>query len=91
MNNTQDCTLILGLTASTPVNRSEAASTSSLPLLPGRIPDFSYSAYLYWMGGASVCGLVWACVNVLTLLALSELIRTHLVLLAKIEKEVADQ
>ena len=31
--------------------------------------------YLYWMGGTTGCGVVWAIVNTLTLIALSELIR----------------
>jgi hypothetical protein len=31
--------------------------------------------YLYWMGGATACGVVWAIVNALALIVLSELIR----------------
>ena len=31
--------------------------------------------YLYWMGGATGCGVVWAIVNTLTLIVLSEFIR----------------
>ena len=31
--------------------------------------------YLYWMAGATGCGVVWAIVNTLALIVLSELIR----------------
>ena len=46
--------------------------------------------YLYWMTGATVTGLVWACINVVTLIFLNELIRTHLALLAKLEKIIEE-
>lgn len=57
----------------------------------GRIPDFNYDLYLYWMAGATVCAMVWAFINALTLIALSELIRTHLGVLAKLERKVEDE
>ena len=31
--------------------------------------------YLYWMAGATGCGVVWAIINTLTLIALGEFIR----------------
>lgn len=33
--------------------------------------------YLYWMAGATGCGVIWAIVNTVTLIVLSELIRAH--------------
>ena len=33
--------------------------------------------YLHWMAGATGCGVIWAIVNTLTLIILSELIRAH--------------
>lgn len=57
----------------------------------GRIPGFNYDLYLYWMAAASGCGIVWAFLNAMTLIALSELIRTHLSALAKLGKKVADE
>ena len=47
--------------------------------------------YLYWMTGATVSGLVWACINTVTLIFLNELIRTHLALLAKLEKIIFEE
>ena len=81
-NSSQDCIPELSI--------GRAAPVSSLGPLTGRREDFNYDLYLYWMAGASVCGLVWACINVVTLVAFSELIRTHLALLAKVEREVID-
>ena len=53
----------------------------------GRIPGFNFSLYIYWMIGATACGLVWAVVNVATLITLSEMVKVHLGLLAKLEKD----
>ena len=47
--------------------------------------------YIYWMTGATVSGIVWACINVVTLIVLNELIRTHLALLAKLEKMIFEE
>jgi hypothetical protein len=80
-NSTEDCIPAISLISS---NESLAEA------LTGRLPDFNYDLYLFWMAGATVCGLVWACINVLTLVFLNEVIRTHLVLLDKVEKELAD-
>ena len=67
-------------------NATEAEST---PPAVGASPQnqsvVSNHEYLYWMTGATVSGLVWACINAVTLVALSKLIRTHLALLAKLE------
>ena len=63
----------------------------ALGLQEGRITNFNYDLYLYWMGAATVCGLVWACINVLTLISFSELIRTHLGALTKLEKQIANE
>lgn len=40
----------------------------------GEIPGAN-NIYLYWMGGATACGVIWAIVNTLTLIVLSEFIR----------------
>ena len=80
-NKTQDCIPILNLAVN---------STSAAEPLFGQLLNFNYDLYLFWMAGASVCGLVWACINVITLILLNELIRTHLAFLAKLEKEVVD-
>ena len=85
-NTSQDCIPIISLLS--PLNASESEALA-LPLT-GRLLDFNYDLYLFWMAGATVCGLVWACINVVTLIFFNELIRTHLVLLAKVEKEAAD-
>ena len=78
-NSSRDCIPELSIGPAAPVS-------SPGPLTEG----FNYDLYLYWMAGASVCGLVWAFINVLTLVAFSELIRTHLVLFEKAEREVID-
>ena len=83
VNTTQDCVLQIEI--------GPAISIVTGVLRTGRIPDFNYNLYLYWMAGASVCGLVWGCINALTLIALTELIRTHLGLLAKLEKELLNK
>ena len=51
----------------------------------------SNDKYLYWMTGATVSGMVWACINVATLIVLNELIRTHLALLTKLEKMIYEE
>lgn len=78
------------------VNTTEAESTPSAggasPQLPPQNQSMvSNHEYLYWMTGATVSGLVWACVNVVTLITLNELIRTHLALLAKLEKIIFEE
>ena len=74
-------------------------TTEVLELTPsaGASPDLSpqnqsnHQDYLYWMTGATVSGLVWACINVVTLIALNELIRTHLALLENLEKIILEE
>ena len=76
------------------VNTTEPVEKLAPPA--GASPDLSpqnqsnHQDYLYWMTGATVSGLVWACINVMTLIALNELIRTHLALLAKLEKIIEE-
>lgn len=79
-NSTEDCIPAVSL----------ISPNQSLEEVPGRIPNFNYDLYLFWMGGATACGLVWAIINVLTLAFLNEVIRTHLILLDKVEKELTD-
>jgi hypothetical protein len=78
------------------VNTTEAESTPpavgvSPQLSPQNQSMVSDHEYLYWMTGATVSGLVWACINVVTLVFLNELIRTHLALLAKLEKMIFEE
>ena len=82
-NSTQECVLLIEI--------EPAISVVTEALRRGRIPNFNFNLYLYWMAGATVCGLVWAFINALTLIALSELIRTHLGVLAKLERKVEDE
>lgn len=42
------------------------------------------------MIGATVCGLLWACINVATLISLSELIKVHLGVLKKVENDAKE-
>lgn len=79
-NSTQDCVLLI-----------ELVPPISGMLRRGQIPHFNYDLYQYWMAGATVCGVVWAFINALTLIAFSELIRTHLGVLAKLERKVEDE
>ena len=76
------------------VNTTEVELTHSAV---GASPDLSpqnqsnHQDYLYWMTGATVSGLVWACINAMTVIALIELIRTHLALLARQEKIILEE
>ena len=75
---------------------TEAESTPSAAGVPAQISPWNQSMisdheYLYWMTGATAAGLVWACINVVTLILLNELIRTHLALLAKLEKIIIEE
>lgn len=65
VNSTVDCVLLTDL-----------RTTSGEDVVPiGQIRGTSDNVYLYWMAGATGCGVVWAIVNTLTLIALSEFIR----------------
>ena len=76
-----------------------ATEVESTPSIVGASPQpsprnqsiVSNDEYLYWMTGATVSGMVWACINVMTLIALNELIRTHLAFLAKLEKIFSEE
>lgn len=78
------------------VNATEVESTlSAVGASPQPSPQnqsmVSNDEYLYWMTGATISGMVWACINVVTLIALNELIRTHLAFLAKLEEMISEE
>ena len=80
-------------------NTTEAESTLQAAVGVSESPQPSHQNqstisdhnYLYWMTGATVSGLVWAFINTVTLIFLNELIRTHLALLAKLEKIIFEE
>lgn len=41
------------------------------------ITDGASTLYLFWMAGATGCGVLWAIVNTLTVACFSEMIRTN--------------
>ena len=83
VNTTQDCVPFIELGPSL-----NAVSSAVVEL--GRMQGFNYDLYVFWMIGATVCGLLWACINVATLISLSELIKVHLGVLKKVENDAKE-
>lgn len=56
---------------------TDLLTPDGMDVVTGRRGDIrgANDVYLYWMGGATGCGVLWAIVNTLTLIVLSELIR----------------
>ena len=67
-NSSVDCVVILDLRTTNGVDVATGAR--------GEIRGAN-QRYLYWMAGATGCGLIWAIVSTLMLITLSELIRAH--------------
>ena len=68
-NSTVDCVLQIDLTASL------SLGSGMSPRQPRGEVRGANDVYLYWMAGATGCGVIWAVVNTFALIALSELIR----------------
>ena len=66
-NSTVDCVLQIDLTSS--------LGSGTSPRQPRGEVRGANDVYLYWMAGATGCGVIWAVVNTFALIALSELIR----------------
>lgn len=60
-NSSRLCVLILDIMDANQTARGEISGANDI--------------YLYWMAGATACGVVWAIVNTATLIVLSEFIR----------------
>ena len=65
-NSSVECMLIIDL-----------VTPEGMDVVTGRRGEIrgANEVYLYWMGGATGCGVLWAIINTVTLIVLSELIR----------------